>query len=168
MLERKLLSRMLSGRIVIACIGNQWRGDDGVGPFVASLVRASERVRVIDCGETPENYLGVIARMKPEKVVVVDAADFGGKPGEIKTVARSEIAGGSPSTHMPRLTLFTDFVEAQTGAETFFVAVQPERLEFGEAIRPAVESGGRALADMINQMIDDLDRPSAGDSGKAG
>ena len=153
---------MLSGRVVIACVGNQWRGDDGLGPFVASLIRPSERVRVVDCGETPENYLGVIAKMRPEKVVVIDAAGFGGKPGETRTVARHEIADGRPSTHTPRLTLFTDFIEAQTGARTFFVAVQPESLEFGEPLKPAVEAAGRALADMINGVIEDLDRLSTG------
>jgi len=165
MLERGLLSRMFSGRVVIACVGNQWRGDDGLGPFVGSLVRSSERVRVVDCGETPENYLGVIARMKPEKVVVIDAASFGGRPGETRTVARQEIAGGGPSTHTARLTLFTDYVEAQTGAETFFIAVQPESLEFGEGLRPSVEAAARELAAMINDVIKDLDRLSAGERG---
>ena len=54
-MDKSLLAKMLSGRVVIACIGNEMRGDDGVGPFIAGLLTPSERVKVVDCGETPEN-----------------------------------------------------------------------------------------------------------------
>jgi hydrogenase 3 maturation protease len=153
MFDRDLLARMLSGRVVVACIGNQWRGDDGAGPFIAGLIEVSERVAVVDCGDTPENFLGVISRLKPERIVVIDAADFGGSAGEIRAVARSEIAWGSLSTHAPRLTLFTDFIEAQTGAETFFLAIQPENLAFGRPLGAQVEAACRGLADQINREI---------------
>lgn len=152
---------MLSGRVVVACVGNQWRGDDGVGPLVAALLEPSDRVRVIDCGETPENYLGVIARIKPDRLLVVDAADFGGAAGEIRVVAREEIGGGGLSTHAPRLTLFTDFVEAQTGGETYFLAIQPGSLELGGQIGAAVEAAARELAGAINTVNRDIDRSEA-------
>jgi len=161
MLDRELIRQMLRGRVVVACVGNQWRGDDGVGPLVAALLEPSDRVRVIDCGETPENFLGVIARIKPEKVLVIDAADFGGAAGEIRVVARQEIGGGGLSTHAPRLTLFTDFVEAQTGGKTHFLAIQPGSLEMGQPVGPAVEAAARELADAINAVNREIDRSEA-------
>jgi hydrogenase 3 maturation protease len=118
-------------------------------------------VRVVDCGETPENFLGVIARMKPEKVIVIDAADFGGEAGEVRAVARQEVGGGGVSTHAPRLTLFTDFVEAQAGAETYFLAIQPGNLRLGEPMGAAVDRAARELADLINEVNHEIDR--AGD-----
>ncbi|MFZ1947665.1 MAG: hydrogenase 3 maturation endopeptidase HyCI [bacterium] len=152
MLDRNLLRRMLSGRVVVACVGNEWRGDDGVGPFVGRLIRPSGRLTVLDCGETPENYLGVIVRLGPEKVVVIDAADFGGAPGDVRAIARDEIGGGGISTHAARLVLLTDYVEAGTDAETFFVAIQPGSLEFGGPMGPAVEAAARRLAEAINRV----------------
>jgi len=162
MLDRDLLAHMLSGRVVVACVGNEWRGDDGVGPLVATLLEQSDRVRVVNCGDTPENYLGVIARVKPKKVLVVDAADFRGRVGEIRIVARQDIGGGGISTHAARLTLFTDFVEAQTGAQTYFLAIQPASLEFGKPVGAAVERAGRELADFINDVNRAIDMLGAG------
>jgi hydrogenase 3 maturation protease len=152
-MDKSVLKDMLAGTVVIACVGNELRGDDGVGPFISRLITEAGSVHVVDCGETPENYLGVIARFGPDKVVVIDAAQFGGEPGETRLVKKSEIAGGGASTHDAILTLFTDFIEHETGAETFFLAVQPARTEVGTGLSPAVEAAGRRIAAAINQII---------------
>jgi hydrogenase 3 maturation protease len=151
-MDESILAPMLAGRVVIACVGNELRGDDGVGPFVARLLHPGGATRVVDCGETPENYLGVIAAHRPEKVLIIDAAYFGGAPGEIRAVKKSEISGGGASTHDAILTLFAEYIEAQTGAETFFIAIQPERSEVGGALSPVVETAARGLASSINRL----------------
>jgi hydrogenase 3 maturation protease len=151
-METNILRQMLSGRVVIACIGNEMRGDDGVGPFVAGLITEGEALHVVNCGETPENYLGVIAGFRPEKVLIIDAAHFGGLPGEIRIIKKSDIAGGGASTHDAILTLFADFIEQQTGAVSLFVAIQPEQTEAGRGMVPAVEAAGRQLAAAINEI----------------
>lgn len=142
---------MLSGTVVIACVGNELRGDDGVGPFVSRLIEERESLHVVDCGETPENYLGVIAAFKPDRILIIDAAEFGGSPGEVRVVKKSEITGAGLSTHDAILTLFTDYIEKQTGGETFFIAIQPETSGFGEPLSTSVEQAGRRLANAINQ-----------------
>jgi len=152
-MDESVLKGMLSGRAVIVCIGNELRGDDGVGPFVSGLIKASRKVTVINCGETPENYLGVISRLNPQKVVIIDAANFGGQPGQIRTVSRSEITGGGLSTHDAVLTLFSGYIEEQTGAETFFVAIQPGPTEVGGRLSVRVEQAAIRLAGLINQVI---------------
>jgi hydrogenase 3 maturation protease len=144
---------MLSGRVVVACVGNEWRGDDGVGPLVAKLLRSTDRVTILDCGETPENYLGVIVGLKPERVVVIDAADFGGRPGEVRVVARGDIGGGGVSTHAARLTILTDYVEARAGVETFFLAIQPESTEFGAPVGAVVAAAAEKVAEEIRLEI---------------
>jgi hydrogenase 3 maturation protease len=168
MLDRSMLARMLSGRVVVACVGNEWRGDDGVGPFVAKLLRSTDRVTILDCGETPENYLGVIVRLKPERVVVIDAADFGGKPGEVRVIARSEIGGGGVSTHAARLTILTDYVEAGAGAETFFLAIQPESTEFGRPLGAAVAAAAKEVAAEIGLEIRRGEPGGPGGPGRCG
>jgi hydrogenase 3 maturation protease len=154
MVDRELLKRMLTGRVVVACVGNSLRGDEAAGPLVATLVGPTSRLTVIDCGETPENYLGVIARLKPEKVIVVDAADFGGGAGDVRIAVRQEIGGYAIPTYAPRLTTFTDYVEAQTGAETFYITIQPESVEFGRSMGCAVAAAARGLAEAINEVIE--------------
>ncbi len=152
-MDKSILENMLAGTVVIACVGNELRGDDGVGPFISTLIEGSESVHVVNCGETPENYLGVIAGFKPEKVVVIDAAEFGGDPGEIRLVKKSEIMDGGASTHDAILTLFTDFIEHETGAQTFFLAIQPAGMEVGEGLSKTVEAAGREVAATINTIV---------------
>lgn len=146
------MREMLSGRVVIACIGNRLRGDDAVGPFISGLVTETADLKVVDCGETPENYLGAIVKLRPDKVVIVDAAHFGGEPGEVRLVRKSEIAGGGLSTHDAILTLFADFIEKESGAHTYFLAVQPVTLEVGKGLSPSVEQAGRSVAAAINEI----------------
>ncbi len=154
-MDKSLLTDMLSGRVVIACVGNEMCGDDGIGPFIAGLLAASERVKVVDCGETPENFLGVIAGFSPEKVVIIDAAHFGGEPGEIRMIDKDSIEGGGFSTHDAILTLFANFIEEESGAKTYFLAIQPKRSEVGEGLSPEIEKAGRRVADTINGLTGD-------------
>jgi hydrogenase 3 maturation protease len=151
-MDDNALRRILTGRVVVAGVGNRMRCDDGVGPFTAGLIRETDTLKVVDCGETPENFMGVIIRHHPDRVLVIDTAYFGGRPGEWRFVPRSEIGGGSPSTHDAILTMFTDFIEQETGAETFFLTVQPAGTDVGEELSPEVESTGRELADAINRL----------------
>jgi hydrogenase 3 maturation protease len=157
MINESVLHDMLSGRIVIACIGNELRGDDGFGPLMARLIEATGSAEVVDCGETPENYLGVIARSRPEKVIVLDAADFGGKTGEVRIVKKSEIDGAGVSTHAPILTMFADYIENQTGAQTYFLAIQPKTTAFGRPLSDEVRTAAGELAAQINRILDALD-----------
>ena len=153
-MDKSLLAEMLSGRVVIACVGNELRGDDGVGPFISHLIKPTERVQVVNCGETPENFLGVIAGLKPEKIVIIDAAHLGAEPGETRVVRKDEIAGGGISTHDAILTIFANYIEEETGAETIFLAIQPERSEMGQRLSRPVEEAGRQIAAAINEIIE--------------
>jgi hydrogenase 3 maturation protease len=152
-MDKNLLTQMLSGRVVIACVGNQLRGDDGVGPFISGLVKSTDRIRVVNCGETPENYLGVIAGYRPEKVIIIDAAHFGGEPGDVRIVKKDDITGGGLSTHDAILTLFANYIEAEAGAETFFLAIQPKRSEVGGTLSPRVEHVAKEIAAAVNEII---------------
>lgn len=152
MLDECLLKEMLTGKVVVACVGNKLRADDGVGPLVAELIKETANLKIVDCGETPENYLGVIIREKPEKVVVIDAVFLGGEVGEVRAIRKEELAEGGYSTHMPTLSLFTDFVESQIDTRTYFIGIQPRTVTFGEKMAPEVEKAARDLAGAINSL----------------
>jgi len=153
MLDQDILHRMLAGRTVLVCVGNEWRGDEAVAPLVAGLIGPSNRVSVVNCGETPENYLGVIASSKPDSLVIISAVDFGGAVGELRVVGRREIGAFELATLAPRLLILTDYVEAETAAATWFIGIQPASLEFGTPLGATVAEVGRELAGAINEAI---------------
>jgi Ni,Fe-hydrogenase maturation factor len=49
------------------CIGNRDGGDDGIGSYIADILKIdSPDVKVLDCGTTPENYTAIVKRYKPK------------------------------------------------------------------------------------------------------
>ncbi len=76
---------MRDRKIVIIGVGNVLRADDGLGPYVVSLIREKikhlENVELIDCGTggmEVANYMQGVS-----KAIIVDAIQMGKKPGEI-------------------------------------------------------------------------------------
>ncbi len=77
-------------RVLIAGVGNELMGDDGLGPVVLSeLTRRSlpDNVDVIDFGE---RLYDLLLRLEGYDVaIVVDALDMGGEPGDLYVVEPS-------------------------------------------------------------------------------
>jgi len=121
------LSDVLQSPVVVLCVGNRMRGDDGFGPAVAALL--SDLPNVIDAGTTPENELPRIARMAPTTVIVVDAVHFDGAPGELRVIAPENLRFDDVSTHAGSLELCAEFLRESCGARTVLLAAQPVSLD---------------------------------------
>ena len=93
------LKDILKEKSVLLCLGNRDRGDDGVGPRLASEIKDKVNFKVIDAGVAPENYTGVIKRLDPDTIVIVDAVYFDGKPGDIRLFSGDDLRVGKISTH---------------------------------------------------------------------
>lgn len=78
------LKSHLKGKVLILGIGNTLRSDDGLGSILANRLKDKVPFKVIDAGTTPENYLEKIVKEKPESMIIIDAVDFGGVPGEFR------------------------------------------------------------------------------------
>ncbi|MCS6742969.1 hydrogenase maturation protease, partial [Acinetobacter baumannii] len=79
---------------VVLTVGNSMMGDDGAGPLLADLMEANpiDGWMVINGGSAPENVSYQIRALQPQCVVIVDAADIGLKPGEIRVIDPDYIA----------------------------------------------------------------------------
>ncbi len=139
--------------VVIVTLGNDLRGDDGAGILLGQLLKNGNSAGkalfdVINAGDTPENYTGVIAGLRPDTVIIADTMDFGGNPGDIMVVASGVIAKESSSTH-GSLRLFTEFLEKATSADILILGFQPKSTAFGEDISPEVSVSIRKTAGML-------------------
>jgi len=150
----KVLASLKKKRLVVLCVGNVLRQDDGAGPFVAGLLKKAANSLVIDGGQTPENSVSKITGFKPETLLLVDAADFGGKPGEITLISEAEIDGSAVSTHGLPLSMLTRYLKREiAGLEVVIAGIQPEKRDFGEDMCPAVKTSAEKLADTINEIL---------------
>jgi len=137
------LKKLLKGNVVILGVGNELRGDDGVGVHIASRVK---RRNFINAGVAPENFVGKIKRMKPERIVIFDALDFGGKPGEVKIVDARKTEGLKISTHSLPLSFFCKLFE---DIGIYLVGIQPKNNEFGKGMSNEVVERAEKLVELL-------------------
>ncbi len=128
---------------VLMGIGNELRGDDGIGVYVARNFK-KEGWEVIVAGQVPEDFTGEIKRLKPEKLVLVDAALMGIEPGEIRIVPVEKIPNVAFSTHGMPLSFFISYLKDFVG-EIVLIGIQPGSMEFGESISKEVLESGEKL-----------------------
>ena len=112
---------------LLITIGNSFRSDDGVGPYIASQVQSSSALHVLDAADTPENLIDEALALKPKKILFIDAADFGGSPGEIQQVDAAHIPETTLSTHTISLKVIARILEAEAKAEIQFLGIQPRQ-----------------------------------------
>jgi hydrogenase 3 maturation protease len=106
-------------------------------------------------GQTaPENLTGEIRRFAPTHVVILDAADFGGAPGEAAVIEPADIRGNpSLSTHNLPLNVLTDYLSAQLACQVLIVGIQPAFSDFGQPLSAAVAQGARGLARLLMDCL---------------
>jgi hydrogenase 3 maturation protease len=151
-----VFAKILRGRVCVLGVGNRLRGDDGAGPCVIDALADTARAVCLDGGMAPENYAQAIVRAQPEVILIIDAADFGGRAGELRFFEATEISGGSFSTHAPSLALLCRYLQTATPARVAGVAIQPERLTLGEGLSGPVTA---AVARLSSTLADVLGRP---------
>ncbi len=141
---------------LIIGVGNPLRGDDRIGSeIVKDLIKMGYK-NVIDCESTPENYLFKILELKPKKVIVLDACDFNGKPGEFRFFAKSDwekLPLFSLSTHTLPLSLFLHLIEKECGCEVYLLGIQAKTIELSSKMSWELK---RAKRKIINYLISQI------------
>jgi hydrogenase 3 maturation protease len=157
-LEKALTSRIggiRPERIVFVGVGNRLRGDDAIGPAVIDAIKGSVP-HAIDAGVAPENYTGMIKRLRPLAIIFIDALDFGGAPGSMALVESGEIRRYGASTHGLSLEVAMDYLRQETGADVLLIGVQPERICEEEGLSLSIVKPINGLAAMLIKAIRDF------------
>ncbi len=111
---------------LVMCIGNPKGGDDAVGPYIAKKLKELN-IDVIDCGTTPENYTSVVKQKNPKKLIIIDAADMGLKPGEIRIVPKEKIGVMTISTHGIPTSVLMNYLEKYV-KKVILIGIQPQNM----------------------------------------
>ena len=145
------LSRYADNKIVFVGLGNNTRGDDLAGIFFTNLLKAKSAFKesyFIIAGKNPENYLGEITNLKPEAVVFVDAADWGGVPGEISLIQSENISNIDFSTHAYSIKLIEKFLLLSSKMDFYYIGIQTKSTELGKEMSLEVNS---AIKNFFNE-----------------
>ncbi len=146
------LQATLSGNVVVLCVGSLSRGDDMFGPLVAKRLAGKVAAEVIDAENVPENYLGKIAKLAPDVVLLIDSAHFGGEAGQIRLLNPQELNESSFSTHSASLKLIENYFEIECQSKVMLLAAQPKHVNFGQ---PPSEEMVTAI-DVVSQLLTNI------------
>jgi hydrogenase 3 maturation protease len=149
-------------RVAVLAIGSSLRGDDASGLQVADQlrrVRTKARSKAVHSalrifmGETaPENLTGEIKKFRPTHLVILDAADAGGKrPGSITLIQHDVLRGGSSiSTHNMPVNVLIQYIQQSVPCKVLILGIQPKSHEYGRPlsapVKKAAERAASALA----------------------
>jgi hydrogenase 3 maturation protease len=153
-LQTERLRELVRGRAVVLGVGNALRADDAAGPLVAETLRRSFPGFVFDAGQAPENFVGPVARARPETIVIVDAADFGGQAGEIRIAAAGDVGGAMLGTHGAPLGMFMRVAVAETGASACLIAIQVKSTALGDVMSDEVRRAASDVAAELKKILE--------------
>lgn len=147
-MDKKLKDQLLEfidGRVCLLGIGNRYHHDDAVGSYLVEAIESRPDYDVIDAGIIPEDYVEKTARKQPGTILMVDATNFGGEPGETRLLYPDQITYSGVSTHAGSLRMLAEYMQARTHARIALLAIQP-----------ADTSAGKGLSVPVTNTLDDL------------
>jgi len=142
--------------VVILGIGNDLRGDDGLGPEIIRRISknlVSEDVTLINGGTVPENFTGSIKKVKPSHIILVDAVDFKKAPGYMKVVEKEKISSYNLSTHAMPISFLINYLEQSTNSKIILIGIQPKKLDLNENLSIEVEESLLYLKDLFERLL---------------
>jgi hydrogenase 3 maturation protease len=143
------LDRLLShkGRkILFVGIGNLLKMDDGAGVYISRKIRNKGNLSSLTVETGIENYIGKINSLKPDILVLIDCVELGSAPGIFKLLELNQIQDLTFNTHNISLRRLADFFKMPV----YILAVQPEKVDFGEKISYLVKSIANKIIKHIN------------------
>ena len=136
--------------VLIITAGNILRSDDGIGHYIAERIN-NENILVLDAGDKPENIIDKAIQSSSALNVIIDAADFGGKYGEIKVLSYDSIPEKTISTHTFPIKAIAKILMKETGNKVVFIGIQIKETGFGENISAEVKTAGDFIVQLINE-----------------
>ena len=153
---RTELEALVRGRkVVLMGVGNDLRGDDACGALLGERLEDCVNCPVFVTFDLPEDYAVKAADLRPELVLILDAADFGGEPGQVRLIRAQDIPPTPGVTHRPSLEMVAAFLEMDAGAQTWVLGVQPdmERVGLGDQMGAPMLRAVDALTEMLTELL---------------
>ena len=151
--SRAQLDTLRDTSMVILGVGNTLKGDDGAGPLVCTRIAGRVSATVIDAGTVPENYLSPIVKAAPENLLILDAVDFGGRPGQVQVFPPDRATDFVFSTHSLSFHLFLTLLHQHKATRALLLGIQPGHTELGRPLSVPVQEAIDALAALLIDLF---------------
>lgn len=139
-------------RWIVVGVGNPWREDDGVGSLLAKRLLQRFPKRVLDAEDAPETLGEAVEGLRPDAVLIVDAAWMGNPPGTTELIPLGDVPLGL-STHRIPIPLVAELWRQDSGATPILLGIQPARMGHERGLSPEVEQALEQLACFLAGLL---------------
>ncbi|WP_304123755.1 coenzyme F420-reducing hydrogenase, FrhD protein [Methanosphaera cuniculi] len=146
--------------LVVGC-GNVLFKDDGFGPTTIKEIEEHlderplpDNVMTIDAGTSAPHYLFSLPNPMWKKLIILDIADFGGEPGEVRILSRDDVPEGKYQD--PHSLSVADPLDL-TDAEIVIIACQPEEVSSPYVVYGLSESVEKAMPKAIDMVYEQVE-----------
>lgn len=141
------------GNSVVVGVGNTWRHDDGIGPYIINLLQ-QQNFNAADLLDGGIDGLALLDKLAEYKhAIIVDAVNMQQPVGTIKTFFPAEaklITSDALSTHGFGLAeLITLMSELDIKTKVTIIGIQPANIEFGEGLTEEIQARVPAIIEII-------------------
>ena len=145
-------------RYAVVGLGNDLKGDDGVGWYVVSKLEKTigqkDDIYFIKTS-VPEDHVSEVRDFSPDVVIIIDSADFNGSPGDIRLIGEGEVARTIGGTHTTPVTLFMNLLLKDFehfAPRIVLIGIQRKQAEFGMPMSKEVKKSGDRIAKLIEKL----------------
>ena len=144
------LQRLLYKRqTVLLGIGRRNHGDDAAGPLLAEKIGKHKFITGLICEELTENYTDIVQALRPQTVLLSDAVDFKGQPGQVVLMKADDLNATTVSAHHASLQPLMRYLEMTTGGEVRLLGIQPAALVPGTGTSRSVNDTIEMLRSLL-------------------
>ena len=118
-----------------------------------SLVERLNNTYFINGGSVPENFTGLIKKINPSHIILIDASLMNKGIGEINIVNKEDIADISISTHSMSLAYLIRYLELEKEYDILFIGIEPEIMDLSFELSPKIKDSSDMLIKLLFNKI---------------
>ena len=118
-----------------------------------SKVKRLSKTFFINGGSVPENFTGLIKKINPSHIILIDASLMNKEAGEINIVNKDNIVDISISTHSMSLAYLIKYLEQEKDYNILFIGIEPEFMDLSFELSPKIKDSSDMLIKLLFDKI---------------
>ena len=121
-----------------------------------SLIERLDKTFLINGGSVPENFTGLIKKIDPSHIMLIDASLMKRQAGEINIVNKDNIVDISISTHSMSLAYLIKYLQLEKEYNILFIGIEPEIMDLSFELSDNVKESSDMLVKLLFDLFDKI------------
>ena len=118
-----------------------------------SLINRLNNTFFINGGSVPENFTGLIKKINPSHIIIIDASLMNKEAGEINIVNKDNIVDISISTHSMSLSYLIKYLQLEKEYDILFIGIEPEIMDLSFELSSKIKNSSDMLIRLLFDKI---------------